>query len=200
MARAVDVAGWDVVFHAESKNEARVSPCGLFIAMILTRGMATIIDAIRWPEVRVWRWHAYRDKSRDKSNHYAARMHYLGGTSRKVRMHAVLLAKGCDHIDGDGLNNTCENLRLATHSQQMRNRRIMRCNTLGFVGVAKRHRCWSAYIWVEGRNRYLGSFATPEDAARAYDAALRELNTPFARYNFPRPGERGVHDRAEVLA
>jgi AP2 domain len=62
----------------------------------------------------------------------------------------------------------------------------------GFLGVTKdnrkRPRPWVAQIGKDGKLRHLGVFATPEEAARRYDKATRELNGPLAITNFPSGG------------
>ena len=46
-------------------------------------------------------------------------------------------------------------------------------------------KCWRVEIRKDGRKYYLGSFATEEAAARAYDKKCLELRGPEARLNFP---------------
>lgn len=90
-----------------------------------------------------------------------------------------------DHIDGDGLNNQIDNLRLATHVQNSRNRKLNRNNTSGYKGVClfKRDQNWVAYITVNYKRIHLGFFDTPEGAARAYNIAAIEHFGEFASLN-----------------
>ena len=51
---------------------------------------------------------------------------------------------------------------------------------------------WHACLIWQGK-KYSGRYHdTPEEAALAYDALLREKAGGYGTYNFPRPGERGV--------
>lgn len=95
-----------------------------------------------------------------------------------------------DHINGNGLDNRRDNLRFCTDAENSRNRGPNRTNKTGFKGVlwsvtAKK---FQAFISNEGRSKYLGSFDCPFKAARAYDAAARELHGEFANTNFPITG------------
>lgn len=98
-----------------------------------------------------------------------------------------------DHRNGDGLDNRRSNLREATQAQNLCNRRPRR-GPSGFKGVTwyARHSTWKAQITKAGKNYHLGYFADPAEAARAYDAAARDLHGEFASLNFPAPGERAA--------
>ena len=81
-----------------------------------------------------------------------------------------------DHRDGDPTNNTISNLRLATSSQQKRNKRVQSNNRCGLKG-AYYHAChkgkkWRSQIKVNDKLIFLGYFHSAEEAHRAYaDAA-----------------------------
>ena len=92
-----------------------------------------------------------------------------------------------DHRNGNGLDNQRANLRESTHAQNMANSRRRKDNTSGFKGVSQERRTgrWVAQIQRGGHNFHLGTFGSPEDAARAYDAKAAELFGEFARPNFP---------------
>lgn len=55
----------------------------------------------------------------------------------------------------------------------------------GYRGVIARHSRWAAVISIEGRPVHIGTYDTPEDAARAFDKRARELRGPDALVNFP---------------
>lgn len=88
-----------------------------------------------------------------------------------------------DHRDRDPSNNRWRNLRAATHSQNHFNRAKPVNNTSGFKGVVwhKKDRVWQAQIKREGRNHYLGRFASPEAAHQAYVAASKRLHGEYGR-------------------
>jgi hypothetical protein len=91
--------------------------------------------------------------------------------------------KEIDHIDGDGLNNDPANLRLATRSENLRNRGANKNNTSGFKGVRSNKQTgrWRAEIGLHGKLLHLGLFDTPEEAHAAYVRAAKELHGEFAR-------------------
>lgn len=90
-----------------------------------------------------------------------------------------------DHIDGDPSNNAIGNLRLATSSQQKKNKRVQSNNRSGLKGAFfhARHRGkqWRSQIKVDGRLIFLGYFHTAEEAHRAYRAAELKYFGKWAR-------------------
>lgn len=89
-----------------------------------------------------------------------------------------------DHRDTNGLNNTRENLRVGTQSQNLGNQRQRLGTKSGFKGVCTAgDNKWRAEIGYKKKRIYLGSFSTKEEAAAAYNAKALELFGPFARIN-----------------
>lgn len=88
-----------------------------------------------------------------------------------------------DHINGDGLDNRRENLRLVSPSENMRNRPAPKSNKSGYKGVSfyKSRGLWQAQIQVEGKKKTLGYFSSPEVAFSAYCQAAERLHGQFAR-------------------
>jgi hypothetical protein len=146
------------------------------------------VDEADWPQLQAYTWHAIVT---DKGT-YAQTWVRATDVARKhtVRMHVLLMGvKGVDHRDGDGLNNTRANLRLATATENARNRRVNgKNNTTGYKGVIRRPDRpgkFRARIVIAGKAKGLGDFNDPVKAAKAYDAAARRYFGEFARVNFP---------------
>ena len=80
------------------------------------------------------------------------------------------LEKLVDHIDGDRSNNKINNLRLASKSENGRNRvNLSSNNTSGVIGVCwdKNAKKWKAYIMINGKTKHLGYFINKEDGIKA---------------------------------
>lgn len=103
---------------------------------------------------------------------------------RTVLMHRLLCPSdwtAVDHANGDKLDNRRINLRAATKSQNGAN--IRPRGASGYKGVTRHGRGWAAALTAHGTRRYLGTFDTAEDAARAYDTAALAVWGDYARLN-----------------
>jgi len=88
-----------------------------------------------------------------------------------------------DHRNLKTGDNRWVNLRLATGSQNTGNTRKKSHNRSGYKGVSwsKIAGRWVAFIYADGRNRYLGYFDTREQAHAAYKAAADNHFGDYAR-------------------
>lgn len=86
-----------------------------------------------------------------------------------------------DHVDLNKSNNRWVNLRAADDRQQVWNRNVRKDNYLGIKGVKRNHKRYMARLVVDGNDKYLGTFDTPEEAASVREAAARELHGEFFR-------------------
>lgn len=153
----------------------------------LTQGYCALVDDADFDRVMAaGPWQA----TPSRGGRVYAQRHVRRRDGRKTsqKLHTFLTGwPEVDHRNGDGLNNRRENLRRVSRTQNNANARLRKDSTSGFKGVSwqKRDRTWYARIVVSGQRRFLGCFRTAEEAARAYDAAARELFGEFARPNFP---------------
>jgi hypothetical protein len=90
-----------------------------------------------------------------------------------------------DHINGDTLDNRARNLRLASHSENVRNSRRRNGSTSRFKGVSwhAKQGHWAARITKDRVTHALGYFEDEREAAEAYDRAAVEMHGEFAMTN-----------------
>ena len=134
--------------------------------------------------------------------HYALRNISITNPDAKtkrttLKMHRVILARmvgcdllkteHCDHINGNGLDNRRENLRICTNQENIRNQLPTRGGSSQYKGVCwdKSKGKWQSNITLDGRQRNLGRFTSEVEAAKAYDAAALKHWGRFAKPNFP---------------
>jgi len=158
------------------------SRTGLLIP--LTQGKFAIVDPEDYDNLIKYKWIAHQDGKK----YYAYRT--IPYTKKKIAMHRQIMhaPKGLivDHIDGDSLNNRRSNLHICTPAQNGYNRHPSHKSFSGYKGVYwhKHHGKWHVRITKFGRTHYLGSFADPAEAARAYDKKAKELFGEYAYLNF----------------
>lgn len=143
-----------------------------YFTVPLTQGFVAIVDIDQeWVLSRKW------FVSGAKSGHpYAV----TGASAHRLIMHREILGDACiglvvDHLNGNTLDNRRSNIRAVSSSQNSHNVKVFRHSKSGVMGVIRdwRRDGWVASIRVSGKRKWLGSFASLEDAARA--RALAEI-------------------------
>lgn len=156
----------------------------------LTQGYVATIDAADVSLVEGFNWCAMCAYRADGSLRtvYARRItSRRDGPRRKITLHRQIMDPPdhmqIDHIDGDGLNNRRDNMRIATNQQNSCNQRKHCNNTSGFKGVHWRicTNKWQARIKIDGKRKHLGLFDCIHEAAAAYAAASEKLHGEFGR-------------------
>jgi hypothetical protein len=162
----------------------------------LTQGKVALVDDADFDWLNQFKWCAHRDCN----TFYAKRAApTVNGKRGVLYMHALLVGKGCDHKDGNGLNNQRNNLRPATTQQNNWNRGAHKNSTSPFNGVSwnKSSNKWQAHIGFNGKKQHLGYFHDEVEAAQVWDAAACEYFGGYARLNFPLPGEEPARREGE---
>lgn len=155
------------------------------IKIELTKSNFTIVDDVD-ADLNQFKWRA----NGIETHRYAVRLDPL--TKQTISMHRVILSRALgrslekcefvDHIDGNTLNNIRSNLRVATHAENLRNRKRQSNNKSGFKGVTYSRGRWVAEIRANKRKIYLGSYNTPEEAHEAYKTAAVKYHGDFANF------------------
>jgi len=163
------------------------------VEILLTRGLATIVDDVDADWLNQWKWCANPTQPRGgQPCYYAARNIKIShGTYTKVLMHRAIIDAPhkvfVDHINGNKLDNRRSNLRPATNSQNLANRHSIK-NRYGYLGVWRNQADSGGYygfITCQGKHHRTVTFPLAEDAAKARDALARQLFGDFAMLNFP---------------
>lgn len=92
-----------------------------------------------------------------------------------------------DHIDGNTHNNKIENLRSATQSEQLQNRKVFKSNKLGLknISINKAQKANIKNIRVQVKNKDTKidkSFSDLKEAIEFRNEKLKELHGEFARH------------------
>lgn len=148
-------------------------------------GHIVLFDEDDYLLLSLFKWRVYKFSKKNAPDIFYAQTH-IG--NKRIYMHKLIL-RGCinevDHKNRNGLDNRKSNLRNATRSQNSANKPSYK-GTSKFKGVCKantvsdRYRAW---IMIDGKSIYLGSFKEERDAAIAYNEAAFKAWGEFALLN-----------------
>ena len=136
-----------------------------------------IVDEEDFEYLNQWRWS------------YNARGYAVRGKDL-LPLHRFLLQppdnRMVDHINGNGLDNRKENLRICESKDNQRNQRKQQGTKSKYKGAYwhNQNKCWMAGITFESKFIFLGLFKTEHQAALCYDLWAADLFGKFARLNF----------------
>lgn len=119
-----------------------------------------------------------------------------GGQGQSIALHREIMGlsrgqttKLVDHINGDKLDNRRINLRVCTRAQNAWNSVLYSTNTSGYKGVypdTERPGYWRAAIRINGKPKNLGRYKTKEEAACAYERAVKEHRDEYSTFGLAR--------------
>jgi hypothetical protein len=162
----------------------------------VTDGSTVTVDDIDF-------WRFWKEKLFIHNRHVCLR----DGEGRIRRLHREILnvrdSKVVRFLDGETRNCVRSNLQILERSVLATARPAQGVCT--FKGVSPYRGKWQATIRLEGKLKWLGSYCSPEEAARAYDDAVLEHRGRTGVLNFPsrmrrRPKETAVRVLAAAPA
>ena len=163
-------------------SEKQVASTKESVELILSSNKFALVDLEYFNYLNQFKWSA----TKIGNSYYALRQQ---ADKKFIYLHQEILGKidelVIDHIDGNGLNNTLNNLRFVNKSQNSFNSFYPK-GVSKYKGVWKRQdrkKAWVAEIKVDGKKYHLGSFYTEKEAALAYNDAALYLVGIYAKLN-----------------
>lgn len=150
----------------------------------LTKGFKAIVDDNDFNTLNAFKWKVQVSKH----SCYANRVDYSSGKPKIIYMHRFI--KGVDdknlvvdHKDHNGLNNTRENLRICSKSENAMNRNPLQGSTSKYLGVCRYKGRWRAGLKHDYKQYHLGDYDDERQAALAYNKKAIDLHGEFANIN-----------------
>jgi len=154
----------------------------------LTQGYVALVDDEDYEMVKYFKWHVFKRKG---GNCYAfAYIGRINNLCKEISLHQLVFRHvkdgyEIDHIDGNGLNNQKNNLRLCTHQENCRNKVVTKDSKLpkgvSLLKDSYRNKRYLARIRFNDKLICLGTFYTEKEASDAYNKASIKYFGEFVR-------------------
>lgn len=156
----------------------------------LTKGLEAIVDDLDYESASKHKWHAHESFNRDQFGNKSSIRWYvrrnLPGKKKKLYLHTFISGYAhCDHIDGNGLNNSRSNLRESSHSNNRKsyNRPKARWSSK-----------WRGVSFLRSRGKFQASVSRPDSSvdrlgefnSELRAAIIRDMNA--IKYGYPKEG------------
>ena len=148
--------------------------------IILSDGSKCLVDDEDFESLSKNKWtmstggYAYRKKPKNK---YLAMHRQIMNVSKDQTI---------DHINGNPIDNRKQNLRFCTDVQNGFNtgkRRGKTTSKYKGVSLCSKDKKWKAYININKKCTYIGSYKTEKEAAKAYNYVAEKLYEEYAVLN-----------------
>lgn len=164
------------------------NPIPRICSLPLTKNKHTLIDSWLHQELSKYKWQA----TKSRNTWYVVRSIIENGKPRAIRLHRYLTnakqGEIVDHINGNGLDNRVENLRIVNQQKNAWNRKFTKNSKQDksslYKGVCKRGCKWRSQIFANGKKIHLGTFNDEVTAAHKYDDSAIKNFGLYAHLNF----------------
>jgi frataxin-like iron-binding protein CyaY len=147
--------------------------------ILLTQGKRTIVDDEDYEELNKFKWYAHADRNTFYAGRNSDRNDNEDRKQHTIKMHRVIMNPPpymkIDHINGNGLDNRRENLRIVTNRQNCQNKHIEKSSKYSGVHWYDRDKRWIAQIRLNNKLYCLGSYTSEDLANAAYTIACEEV-------------------------
>lgn len=145
----------------------------------LTQGKFAIVDDFNYEWLSQWKWHAQKDRN----TFYAVRSIGKWPKQKTVLMHRLILdlksGEQTDHLNGNGLDNRCCNIRTCTYAQNQWNQHLAK--PAADVSWDKKGKNFRARITHNGKRLNLGRYKTRKEAVAVYQKARKERQIKYLK-------------------
>lgn len=138
------------------------------------------IDDEDYPLIKDYKWRPLKSLAKKVETFYAMTDYYNENGKRTTRnMQTMIMGKKkgyvIDHIDGNGLKNTRDNIRFVTVRQNQHNRQCNITSKYPGVSLSSKYGKWHSQIQINGKIINLGLYDNELDAYNAYKKAVENL-------------------------